>query len=100
MLDRDSPEFVHEVRSELERNRIVALLIDQPIFGQGIVRIVSGIKGGNVPQSNVDFGLKDTDVIKFTFNDEAARPIPQDLRTHLEEVQAKIIAGEIRTRAQ
>ncbi len=69
-------------------------------YGRGIVRIVSGIKDGKVPQSNVDFGLKDEDVIKFTFNDEAARPIPQDLRKHLEEVKAKIAAGEIQTRAK
>jgi basic membrane protein A and related proteins len=69
-------------------------------YGQGIVRIVSEIRDGAVPQSNVDFGLKDKDVIKFTFNDEAARSIPQDLRTHLEEVSAKIAAGEIETRAK
>ncbi|MDH4989060.1 BMP family protein [Aminobacter anthyllidis] len=69
-------------------------------YGQGIVRIVSGIRDGTVPQSNVDFGLKDKDVIKFTFNDEAARSIPQDLRKHLEEVSAKIVAGEIQTRAK
>nr|WP_312880920.1 BMP family protein [Aminobacter lissarensis] len=69
-------------------------------YGQGIVRIVSGIRDGTVPQSNVDFGLKDKDVIKFTFNDEAARSIPQDLRTNLEEVSAKIVAGEIQTRAK
>ena len=69
-------------------------------YGQGIVRIVSGIKDGKVPESNVDFGLKDKDVIKFTFNDEAAKSIPQDLRKHLEEVTAKIAAGEIQTRAK
>lgn len=69
-------------------------------YGQGIVRIVSGIKDGEVPESNVDFGLKDKDVIKFTFNDEAARSIPQELRKHLEEVSAKIAAGEIQTRAK
>lgn len=68
-------------------------------YGQGIVRIVSEIKDGNVPQSNVNFGLKDTDVIKFTFNDEAARSISADLRKHLEGVRARIIADEIRTRA-
>lgn len=69
-------------------------------YGQGVVRVVSEIKNGKVPESNVDFGLKDKDVIKFTFNDEAARPIPQDLRKHLEEVTAKIVAGEIQTRAK
>ena len=79
------------------RNILGTFLAD---YGRGIVRIVSDIKGGNVPQSNVDFGLKDKDVIKFTLNDEAAKSIPQDLRKHLEEVTAKIVAGEIQTRAQ
>ena len=83
--------------ADAPKNVLGTFLID---YGQGIVRIISGIKDGNVPQSNVDFGLKDTDVIKFTFNDEAARPIPQDLRKHLEEVTAKIVAGEIQTRAK
>jgi len=69
-------------------------------YGQGIVRIVSKIRDGSVPQGNVDFGLKDKDVVTFTFNDEAARLIPEDLRKHLEEVRAKIVAGEIQTRAK
>ena len=79
------------------RNILGTFLAD---YGRGIVRVVSDIKGGNVPQSNVDFGLKDKDVIKFTLNDEAAKSIPQDLRKHLEEVTAKIVSGEIQTRAQ
>ncbi len=66
-------------------------------YGQGIVRIVSDIKNGAVPKSTVEFGLKDKDVVKFTFNDQAERPIPEDLRKHLEEVTAKIVSGEIRT---
>jgi len=69
-------------------------------YGQGIVRVVSDIKNGNVPQANIEFGLKDRDVVKFTFNDQAATPIPQDLRKHLEEVTAKIVSGEIRPLAQ
>lgn len=79
------------------RNILGTFLAD---YGQGIVRVVSSIKGGTVPQGNVDFGLKDKDVIKFTFNDEAARSIPQDLRKRLEEVTAKIVAGQVQTRAQ
>lgn len=69
-------------------------------YGQGIVRIVSGIRDGVVPDSNVDFGLKDRDVIKFTYNDAAARSVPEDVRAYLEEVRAKIEAGEIQTRAK
>jgi simple sugar transport system substrate-binding protein len=69
-------------------------------YGQGIVRIVAGIKDGKVPDSNVDFGLKDTDVIKFTYNDAATRPVPADLRTFVDDVSAKIVAGDIQTRAK
>jgi simple sugar transport system substrate-binding protein len=69
-------------------------------YGQGIVRIVSGIKDGTIPQSNVDFGLADKDVIKFTFNDAAARSVPEDVRKYVEEVSAGIAAGEIETRTK
>lgn len=69
-------------------------------YGQGIVRIVSGIRDGVVPESNVDFGLKDRDVIKFTYNDAAARSVPEDVRADVEGVRAKIEAGEIQTRAK
>ncbi|MCR6497737.1 BMP family protein [Shinella sp. CPCC 101442] len=69
-------------------------------YGQGIVRIVSGIKDGKVPDSNVDFGLKDTDVIKFTYNDAATRSVPAELRKLVDDVRAKIVAGDIQTRAK
>jgi len=69
-------------------------------YGQGIVRIVSGIKDGTIPRSNVDFGLADKDVIKFTFNDAAARSVPEDVRKYVEEVSARIAAGEIETRTK
>lgn len=36
VLDRDSPTFVQDVRGELDRNRIVALLIDQDTRGAGV----------------------------------------------------------------
>ncbi|TPM07058.1 BMP family ABC transporter substrate-binding protein [Mesorhizobium sp. B2-3-11] len=67
-------------------------------YGQGVVRIVKGIKEGTVPTSNVDFGLKDTDVVKFSYNDKAAHPVSEDVRKYVEDVKAKIIAGEIKTR--
>lgn len=69
-------------------------------YGQGIVRIVAGIKDGKVPDSNVDFGLKDTDVITFTYNDAATRPVPAELRKFVDDVSAKIVAGDIQTRAK
>jgi KDO2-lipid IV(A) lauroyltransferase len=36
VLDRDSPTFVQEIRSELDRNRVVGLLIDQDTRGAGV----------------------------------------------------------------
>ena len=69
-------------------------------YGQGIVRIVSGIKDGKVPDSNVDFGLKDPDVIKFIYNDAATRPVPAELRKFVDDVSARIVAGDIQTRAK
>jgi KDO2-lipid IV(A) lauroyltransferase len=36
VLDRDSPTFAQDVRAELDRNRIVALLIDQDTRGAGV----------------------------------------------------------------
>lgn len=65
-------------------------------YGQGIV----GIKNGRVPESNVDFGLKDIDVIRFTYDDAATRPVPADLHHYIDEVSAKIVSGEIQTRAK
>lgn len=69
-------------------------------YASGVVRIVGDIKNGNRPTSNVDFGLKDTDVIKFVYNDKAGAPVSEDVRKYVEEVKAKIIAGEIKTRAK
>jgi basic membrane protein A len=67
-------------------------------YGQGIVRIVKNIEEGNPPDSNIEFGLADDDVIKFTFSEQAAEPVSEELRKQVEEVKAKIIAGEIQTR--
>ncbi|WP_337182675.1 BMP family protein [Shinella sp.] len=65
-------------------------------YGQSIV----GIKNGKVPESNVDFGLKDIDVIRFTYDDGATRSVPADLHHYIEEVSTKIVSGEIQTRAK
>jgi len=67
-------------------------------YAQGVVRIVKGIQNGEVPASNVEFGLKDEDVIKFTFRDGASASVPDDVRQEVEAVKAKIAAGEIVTR--
>ncbi len=69
-------------------------------YGQGIINMAKAIKEGTFkPTSNVEFGLKDKDVMWLTFNDKAARPVPEDVRKLVEEVTAKIAAGEINTLA-
>lgn len=70
-------------------------------YARGVIRIVAGIKDGtSLPASNIDFGLKDADVMKFYYNDKAKRAVPEDLRKYVEEVKAKIVAGEIKTLAK
>jgi basic membrane protein A len=68
-------------------------------YGQGIVRIVSAVKAGSFkPESNVVFGLKDPDVMKFSYNDDATDAVPGDVRKYVDEIKAKIASGEIATR--
>lgn len=67
-------------------------------YARGVIRIVSDIKEGRRPTSNIDFGLKDTDVMKFTYAENAATPVPEDVRKAVEQVRADIIAGKIKTR--
>ncbi len=69
-------------------------------YARGVIRIAGDIKNGNKPTSNVDFGLKDADVMKFEFNDKAAEPVSEETRKFVEEVKAKIAAGEIKTRSK
>ena len=67
-------------------------------YAQGVTRIVAGIKdGSSLPTSNVAFGLKDADVMKFIYNDKAKRAVPDDVRNYVETVKAKISSGEIQT---
>jgi basic membrane protein A and related proteins len=67
-------------------------------YAQGVTRIVTGIKdGSSLPTSNVAFGLKDTDVMKFIYNDKAKRAVPDDVRNYVETIKAKISSGEIQT---
>ncbi len=67
-------------------------------YAQGVTRIVAGIKdGSSLPTSNVGFGLKDADVMKFIYNNKAKRAVPDDVRKYVETIKAKIISGEIQT---
>lgn len=67
-------------------------------YARGVIRIVGDIRNGKKPTTNVEFGLKDADVMKFTYNDQAANPVTEDVRKYVDEVKGKIAAGEIKTR--
>jgi basic membrane protein A len=69
-------------------------------YGVGIVRIVKAIQDGSFQGGqNVNFGLKDNDVMKFTFNDSLKSQIPADVITAVNDATAKIEAGQINTLA-
>ncbi|MGK9283578.1 MULTISPECIES: BMP family protein [Sinorhizobium] len=67
-------------------------------YARGVIRIVGDIKNGKMPTTNVEFGLKDADVMSFTYNEQAANPVTEDVRKYVDEVKGKIAAGEIKTR--
>jgi len=70
-------------------------------YARGVIRIVKGIRDGAAPPtSNIAFGLKDADVMQFTYNDKAKRAVPEDVRKYVDGVKAKIVAGEINTLAK
>ena len=82
--------------TEVAPDNILGLYVAD--YAQGVVRIVKGVQNGEIPASNVEFGLKDEDVMKFTFRDGASASVPDDVRQEVEAVKAKIAAGEIVTR--
>ncbi len=87
-----------DVTSSAPDNILATYLAD---YAQGVTRIVAGIKdGSSLPTTNVAFGLKDADVMKFVYNDKAKRSVPEDVRKYVETVKAKIVAGEINTLAK
>lgn len=69
-------------------------------YAAGVAKVVAGIRDGNIPETNVEFGLKDPEVIKFSFRDEAATPVSPEVRAEIEAITEKIAAGEIQTRAR
>ncbi len=84
-----------DITSSAPENVLGTYLAD---YATGVERIVSGIKdGSSLPASNVAFGLKDADVMKFYYNDKAKRSVPEDVRTYVDGVKAKIVSGEIKT---
>lgn len=70
-------------------------------YGNGVVRIAKEVKEGKFkPGQNVEFGLKDKDVMWIEYNEKAATPVPADVRKLVEETTQKIISGEINTMAE
>lgn len=82
--------------TEVAPNNILGLYVAD--YAQGVVRVVKSIQDGEVPSWNIEFGLKDEDVIKFSFRDDVENGVPADIREEVEDVKAKIAAGEIKTR--
>lgn len=69
-------------------------------YGQGIVNIAKEVKAGTFkPTGNIEFGLKHKDVMWVEYNEQAKRPVPEDVRKLVDEVTEKIAAGEIDTLA-
>lgn len=69
-------------------------------YGQGLIRIVSEIQKGTFkPTSNIDFGMKDTDVMKFVYNESAAKPVPADVRQLVDQAIQDLSAGKIDSKA-
>ena len=65
-----------------------------------VVEVVRAIRDGHPPTTNVAFGLKDPNVIRFTFREDSPVPIPPELRQEIADVTARIAAGEIQTYPQ
>ncbi len=65
-------------------------------YGQGIVNIARQVKEGTFdPESNIEFGLANEDVMWIEFNDD--NPLPQEVLDAVEEAQQGIIDGSIDT---
>jgi basic membrane protein A and related proteins len=86
-----------DITSTAPNNILGTYLAD---YAEGVERIVAGIKNRtSFPTSNIVFGLKDADVIKFIYNDKAHRAVPDDIRRYVDAIKTKIISGEIHTLA-
>jgi basic membrane protein A len=84
--------------TEVAPDNILGLYVAD--YAAGVAQVVAGIQDGIIPESNIEFGLKDAAVMQFTFRDDAANPVPPEVRAEVEAVREKIAAGEIETRAR
>ena len=69
-------------------------------YGAGLEEIAAQVKAGTFKAtSNIEFGLGDPKVIYIVYNEEAATPVPAELRAEVEALYPKIASGEIDTLA-
>jgi len=81
---------------EMAPGRILANYVND--YGAGLINIAEQLSKGNFkPEGNIEFGLKDANVLYITYNDKAENPIPADVKTAADEAIQKIAAGEIAT---
>lgn len=71
------------------------------VYGEGLFEMASQVKAGTFkPTSNVEFGLELPKVMHIEYNDNAANPVPEELRKEVEGIIEKIKSGEINTLAE
>lgn len=69
-------------------------------YGAGLVGLAAQVKAGTFkPSGNIEFGLADEKVIYIVYNENAANPVPQELRDEVAALYPKIASGEIDTLA-
>ncbi len=69
-------------------------------YGEGLLELAAEVKAGTFkPTSNIEFGLADEKVIYIVYNENAATPVPQELRDEVAALYSKITSGEIDTLA-
>ena len=64
------------------------------------MNIAKAVKEGSFePTGNIEFGLDQEDVMWIEFNENAANPVPEDVRQAMMEAKEMIAAGEVDTLA-
>lgn len=66
-------------------------------YARGVIGIVRDIQSGRIPTSNIEFGFNTPEVMQFDYNERAHTPVPEGIRTYVEDVRAGIAAGGIQT---
>jgi simple sugar transport system substrate-binding protein len=65
-------------------------------YGQGIVGIAKQVKDGTFKGGkNVEFGVSNSDVMKFEYDSTVRTPIPQDVKDAVEAAKKAIVDGKV-----